>query len=535
LYDKAVEPNALEPRRDLTLVHATSLVVGVIIGTGIFLKAASMAQAVGTPGLVLAAWVAAGLVAMLGALCFAELGAVLPHAGGEYVYLRTAYGEIPGFLFACNAFVLGGAAVAAYGAAVAIFVSDIHRFDALWVRHTLHLFSLTWTFEFGARQLIAVGVILVFAAINCLGVMLGGRVQTILTATKVAAIVLVAAGVFLFSDGGAWSNLGGRSAGVVGSGGFAGFGGAMFAALWAYSGWQFLPMAAGEVREPQRTLPRAIVGGTVLVLALYLAVNTAYLYALPFWQVASANSTAYPDAPSVAARAVATFLGTRAAPIAALIFLISTIGSLNGVILSAARVPYAAPRRPVLRALRAVAPQKPRAGDLPGAARAVGCAARRLRHLRPAHQHGGDVVRALLDPGVARRAGAAQEAAARAALLPRARLPAGAAGVRARHGVDRRERTPHRHRRIGGDAGAGGARPAALSAVPPPRARCAYCDSSSHRVSGAPRRSHRPRPASRKCRPRRVRYQRALRRCTSGSVRARSQLRAKSARVSALK
>jgi basic amino acid/polyamine antiporter, APA family len=344
LYDKAVEPNALEPRRDLTLVHATSLVVGVIIGTGIFLKAASMAQAVGTPGLVLAAWVAAGLVAMLGALCFAELGAVLPHAGGEYVYLRTAYGEIPGFLFACNAFVLGGAAVAAYGAAVAIFVSDIHRFDAVWYHHTLHLLTLTWTFEFGARQLIAVGVIAVFAAINCLGVMLGGRVQTLLTATKVAAIVLVAGGVFLFSDGGSWSNLGGSSAGVVGSGGLEGFGGAMFAALWAYSGWQFLPMAAGEVREPQRTLPRAIVGGTLLVLALYLAVNTAYLYALPFWQVASANSTAYPDASSVAARAVQTFLGTRAAPIAALIFLVSTIGSLNGVILSAARVPYAAAR-----------------------------------------------------------------------------------------------------------------------------------------------------------------------------------------------
>ena len=118
----------------------------------------------------------------------------------------------------------------------------------------------------------------------------------------------------------------------------------MFAALWAYSGWQFLPMAAGEVREPQRNVPRAIVGGALLVLALYLPINTAYLYALPFWQVASANSTAYPDAPSVAARAVHTFLGGRAAPIAALIFLISTIGSLNGVILTAARVPYAAAR-----------------------------------------------------------------------------------------------------------------------------------------------------------------------------------------------
>jgi APA family basic amino acid/polyamine antiporter len=342
LYDKAVTSPELEPRRDLTLIHATSLVVGVIIGTGIFLKTASMAQAVGTPGLVLAAWVAAGLVAMLGALCFAELGALLPHAGGEYVYLRTAYGEIPGFLFACNAFVLGGAAVAAYGAAVAIFVSDIHHFAASWYQHTLHLFGFAYTFELGMRQLIAVAVIAVFAAINCLGVMLGGRVQTVLTATKVAAILLVAGGVFAFGDTGDWSNLGASPGGA--NGGIAGFGAAMFAALWAYSGWQFLPMAAGEVREPQRNVPRAIVGGALLVLALYLAVNTAYLYALPFWQVTSANSTAYPDAPSVAARAVQTFLGGRAAPVAALIFLISTIGSLNGVILSAARVPYAAAR-----------------------------------------------------------------------------------------------------------------------------------------------------------------------------------------------
>jgi basic amino acid/polyamine antiporter, APA family len=332
----------LQPRRDLNLVHATSLVVGVIIGTGIFLKAASMAQAVGTPGLVLGAWVAAGLVAILGALCFAELGGLLPHAGGEYVYLRTAYGELPGFLFACNAFVLGGAAVAAYGAAVAIFVSDIHRFDARWYQHTLHLFGTVWTIELGMRQLIAVAVICLFAVINCLGVMLGGRVQTLLTATKVAAIVAVAAGVFVLGGPHDWSNLRAPAGGA--SGGIAGFGAAMFAALWAYSGWQFLPMAAGEVREPQRNLPRAIVGGTLLVLGLYVAINAAYLYALPFWQVASANSTAYPEAASVAARAVQTFLGGRAAPIAALIFLISTIGSLNGVILSAARVPYAAAR-----------------------------------------------------------------------------------------------------------------------------------------------------------------------------------------------
>jgi len=337
-----VPASDLQPRRDLNLQHATSLVVGIIIGTGIFLKSASMAQAVGTPALVLLAWVVAGIVAMLGALCFAELGALLPHAGGEYVYLRTAYGEIPGFLFACNAFVLGGAAVAAYGAAVAIFVADIRPLGPDWLARSVRVFGADYRFSFGPRQLLAVAAIAVFAAINCAGVVFGGRVQSALTALKVVAVLGVTAGVFLFGATGSAANL--AAPPDSGNGGLAGFGVAMFSALWAYSGWQFLPMAAGEVHEPQRNVPRAIVGGTLLVLALYLAINTAYLYALPFWQVTSANSTAYPDAPSVAARAVQTFLGGRAAPVAALIFLVSTVGSLNGVILSAARVPYAAAR-----------------------------------------------------------------------------------------------------------------------------------------------------------------------------------------------
>ncbi len=332
----------LEPRRDLTLTHATSLVVGITIGTGVFLKSASMAQAVGTPGLVLGAWVVAGLVALLAALCFAELGAMLPDAGGEYVYLRAAYGEIPAFLYSCNSFVLGGASIAAYGAAVAIFLGDIHPLPPAWLKGTLHLGGSVFTCELGARQLIAVGVIALFAAINCAGVMLGGRVQTLLTVTKVLAILAVAGGVFLFSGTRDAANLAAPPGSAAG--GLAGFGAAMFAALWAYSGWQYLPMAASEVREPQRTLPRAIIGGTLLVLGIYLLINTAYLWALPFWQVASANSTAYPEAPSVAARAVQTFLGSRALAVAALIFLISTAGSLNGTILTRARVTYAAAR-----------------------------------------------------------------------------------------------------------------------------------------------------------------------------------------------
>lgn len=337
----------IEPRRGLTLLHATSLVVGITIGTGIFLKSAVMAQSVGTPALVLGAWVVAGLIALFGALSFAELGALLPQAGGEYVYLRAAYGEVPGFLYVFNSFLVGGASISAYGAAVAIFLADIYRFGDVWFARTVHLLGTSYTFELGMRQAVAVGVIVLFAAINCAGVLLGGRVQTILTAAKVASVLAVAGGVFLFSGSADWHNLAsvaGTGAGGLSAGGLSGFGGAMFAALWAYSGWQFLPMAASEVQSPERNLPRAIVGGTLLVLAIYLLVNVAYLYALPFWQVSSANSTAYPDAPSVAARAVETFLGSRAAPIAALIFLVSSIGALNGTILGRARVPYAAAR-----------------------------------------------------------------------------------------------------------------------------------------------------------------------------------------------
>ena len=341
LYDRVVAGLTLTPRRDLTLVHATSLVVGIAIGTGVFLKSATMAQLLPSPLAVLAAWLVAGLVALLAALCFAELGALLPDAGGEYVYLRAAYGQIPAFLFGCNSFVLGGASIAAYGAAVAIFIADIHPLGGPWWSATLPLPGGGVHLGVGPRELIALAVIGFFAAINCAGVALGGRVQTLLTLIKLAAILAVAGGVWALSGTYGAGYLLGRGAGPHGA---AGFGAAVFAALWAYSGWQYLPMAASEVREPQRTLPIAIIGGTLLVLILYLLINGAYLWALPYAVVAAANSTAHPSAPSVAARAVQTFLGTRALAVAALIFLISTIGSLNGTILTRARVTYAAAR-----------------------------------------------------------------------------------------------------------------------------------------------------------------------------------------------
>src|SRR3569833_3972518 len=144
-----MDPFHTQPRRDLTLLHATSLVVGITIGTGIFLKAAVMAQAVGTPTLVLGAWIVAGIIAIFGALSVAELGALLPHAGGEYVYLRAAFGEVPGFLYVFNSFLVGGASISAYGAAVAIFLADIHPFNGVWLERTLHVFGATYTLQLG--------------------------------------------------------------------------------------------------------------------------------------------------------------------------------------------------------------------------------------------------------------------------------------------------------------------------------------------------------------------------------------------------
>lgn len=330
-----------ELRRDLTLAPATALVVGIIIGTGVFLKSATMAQSVGSPALVLAAWVAAGLIALLGALTFAELGAMLPNAGGEYVYLREAYGDRLGFLYVFMTVATGPAGLAAYGTAVAIFLGDVIPLGDAWLVREFALFGREIRWQLGPQQAVAVGAITLFTLVNLRGVALGGRVQTLFTVAKVLAVLAIAGGALALGRGAGVENLAAPPGGRFSA---AGFGAAMFAALWAYSGWQYLPMAAAEVRDPQRTVPRALIGGTLVVLAVYALANVAYFLALPFGEVATANSTAHPHAPSVAAKAAQTFLGPQALSFAALAFLISTIGSLNGVLLARARVPFAAAR-----------------------------------------------------------------------------------------------------------------------------------------------------------------------------------------------
>lgn len=334
-----------ELRRDLTLTHGIAIVVGITIGTGVFLKSAPMAQAVGSPLWVLAAWAVAGFVAILGALCFAELGTLMPRAGGEYLYVRSAFGDLPAFLYVCVSFLIGAASLAAYGAAFSIFLSDIVILPAPWIEQEVEFFGQATTWQFGLRQAIGIGVIAIFTAVNLAGVAFGGRVQTFLTSLKVISLIALILGVYLSAGGSSVAvEAASESAVPVVTPSASAFGFAMLAALWAYSGWQYLPMTAAEVRDPDRNVPRAVIGGGLLVVALYLFVNAAYFFALPFEAVVTASSTAHPDAPAVGARAAETFLGENALSVAAVIFLISTVGALNGVLLTRARVPYAAAR-----------------------------------------------------------------------------------------------------------------------------------------------------------------------------------------------
>ncbi len=330
--------------RSLTLADTTALVVGTVIGTGVFLKTAVMAQDVGSPGMVLAAWVAAGLLSLAGALTYAELGAMLPHAGGEYLYLRHSYGEAAAFAFGwMRFFVAGSGSIAILGTGFAIFLSAFVPLDGVWAesRYTLLGQAIHW--QLGAKQVVAVSAIVLFSAVNCLSVAYGGRVQSILTVLKLAGIAVVVGGVFLLSRTASWSHLASPD-GAVSAGGAAAFGTAMLAALWAYDGWNNMPMAAGEVRDPGRSIPFALVAGMIAVMLIYCLANLAYFYALPFAEVVTSNSTRFRDALPVATRAAQTFLGDWGGRVVSIAFILSTLGALNGSILSNARVPFAMAR-----------------------------------------------------------------------------------------------------------------------------------------------------------------------------------------------
>jgi basic amino acid/polyamine antiporter, APA family len=337
-------PNQAELIRGLSLADTTALVIGTVIGTGVFMKAGVMSQYVGSPSLVLLAWVAAGLLSLAGALTYAELGAMMPKAGGEYVYLNKSFGEPIAFLFGWQRFIVAGSAsIASLAVGLTIFLSSMIDLDSVWFRTSFPLLGQMIDWQFGIKQIIAVCLILVASAVNCLAVIVGGKINLLLTLLKIGGIAFIIAGVFSSSTTGSWANLA-QPSGNAAWCGWSLFGMAMLSALWGYDGWNNMPMAAGEVRDPGRNIPRALVLGMIIVMAIYCSLNLSYFYALPFEQVRTSNSTDFPDALPIATNAAKSFLGDIGGRLASIVFIISALGALNGSILSNARVPFAMAR-----------------------------------------------------------------------------------------------------------------------------------------------------------------------------------------------
>jgi basic amino acid/polyamine antiporter, APA family len=345
--------------RGLTLIAAISVVVGNVIGTGVFLKARVMTCNVGTPVKVLAVYVIAGLLSLAGALSYAELAAMMPRAGGEYVFMREAYGRPWGFLFGWMSFFIGKAgSQAALGVQFALFLNTMIRGRLGGEFFSMSLFG--HPVPFGKIQVVALASILIVTGINCLAVRVSGGVASILSGIKIALVLVVGVGAFVLAQGADWShlwmsNVGGTCEGVstAARGGFAGLIAAMLGALWAYDGWNNVTLVAGEVQNPERNLPRALIGGMLLVLALYLFVNLSYFYVLSPTEIASVSTKS-----SVATEVAQRFLGPLAITLIAAALLSSTFGTLHTSILTGARVPYAMARDGLfLRSLSRVSPR----------------------------------------------------------------------------------------------------------------------------------------------------------------------------------
>jgi APA family basic amino acid/polyamine antiporter len=339
----AVTSATRELVRGLSLRDAIALVL-TVIGTGVFLKTAPMAQLVGSPSKVLLAWLAAGLLSLAGALTYAELGATMPEAGGEYVFLREAYGDLPAFLFGWSSvMIMASGGLAAVSTALASFFGSFIPLDAVFTAHDFHLLGQIVHWRLGIQQIVAVAVILLFSWINARGIELGSRVQWAATVAKLGGLAVIVIGAFLFSRTGSWDHLKAPVTATIAPAGIGAFGAARLAALWAYQGWSNLPMVAGEIEKPERNVPRALIFGMLIVIFVYLVTNLAYFYALPFSEVLTANSTAYRDALPVAARAAQTF-SSYGAQIVSIAFIIAAIGALNGITMMNARVPFAMAR-----------------------------------------------------------------------------------------------------------------------------------------------------------------------------------------------
>lgn len=318
-------------RRELGLVPATAIVVGMVIGSGIFMKPGKVILAAGDSTMALAAWLLGGIITLAAGLTIAELGAQIPKTGGLYACLDEVYGRFWGYLF-------GWMQTALYGPAI---VGALGLYFASLLLPFFHA-SADW------QMPVAIGSIVFLAAINSLGSRYGGAIQSVATAGKLIPIILIV--VF-----GLWK--GDSQVLFMGSGAAqsAGMGAALLATLWAYDGWIAVGFVSGEMKNPAQTLPRAITIGLGIVMAAYISVNVALMQVLPADQIAALG-------PQAAGTAAGLLFGEFGGKLISIGILVSIFGTLNGFILTCPRVPYAMAQRNQLPAAAVLAKPHQRFG-----------------------------------------------------------------------------------------------------------------------------------------------------------------------------
>jgi APA family basic amino acid/polyamine antiporter len=325
--------------RGLGAWTSASIVVGTMIGTGIFLKPAEMAADGGSLTVVFAAWIVGGLLSLFGALAFAELGAAFPEAGGEYAYLRHGFGPVWGFLFGWMHSVVGRpSSMASIAAGLLLFCGFLFPAVAhpiFMLQIPIPLFHLSYSFHFTWAQPLAVLALAALALVNFLGVRVGGDVQVVLTAVKIFSVMaIILLGFVLVRPGGAGFHP--FFPARYGAATMTGFFGALAAALWAYDGWEDLNLVGSEVENPQRNIPRALIRGVLFCSVIFILFSAVCHWVLPFEAVAGSEH--------VASDVFASFAGRDAAVWVTLAMALSALGTLNASTLSGARVPYALAR-----------------------------------------------------------------------------------------------------------------------------------------------------------------------------------------------
>lgn len=342
--------------RGLSLVDATTIVVGSMIGSGIFIVSAESSRLVGSPGWLLVAWILAGVMTLCGALCLGEVAAMMPRAGGPYVFLSEAYSPGVGFLFGWSQFlVVQTGTIAAVAVAFANFSGVLFP----WVSGTTYIVRPvilgSYAFSLSPQQIVAIAVILLLTLVNTRGIRLGKLIQNSFTFTKAAALfALVVLGLFVgWNAGGAaftsdwWNSTANGwqlqtvqpaalSAGVLGF--WLVLGRAMTGPLFSQSAWNNVTFTAGEVENPQRNLPRALLIGCIVVVALYILANLAYVVTLPLGGIQNAAQG------RVGTALMEHIFGASGTIAMAVAIMISTFGCNNGLILAGARVYYAMAR-----------------------------------------------------------------------------------------------------------------------------------------------------------------------------------------------